>query len=157
MKTFGSWCLNAIYVIMSVNKTQGVDMGGGGNLLPGGGDPLKGLESVLKPGKDSIGFTLDPGGLFYTSKDQDVAALQSRLDPMAIGAKATVSTREAEKRYGEEVAAATKAAEEERRRVEAQSGIEAERQRRLDARRKARIERGSLMYGMETGGGDTLG
>ena len=132
---------------------------GGGSLLSGGGDPLKGLKAISNPKNmlEGTAFVLDPGGLLHTSKDEDIAALQARVDIGGIGAKSTVSTREAEKRYKEEITAAQKAAAEEARRVEAQQGIEDERKRRLEQRRASRIERGSLLYGMDQGMGDKLG
>ena len=132
---------------------------GGGSFLPGGGNPLKGLKAISNPKNmlEGTAFVLDPGGLFHTSKNEDIAALQSRVDIGGIGAKATVSTREQEKRYNKEIVEAKKAADKEARLVEAQAGIEEERKRRLDKRRASRIERGSLMYGMTDGTGDKLG
>jgi hypothetical protein len=134
-------------------------MGGGSSLLSGSGDAWKGAKKLLKPGEseERFKFSLDPGGLFNTSKDEDIAAWQAKGDIMGIGAKATVSTREQEKRYNKEISEAKKAADKEARLVEAQSGIEEERKRRQDKRRMQRIERGSLLYGMTDGMGDKLG
>ena len=134
-------------------------MGGGSSFLSGSGDAWKGAKKLLKPGEsmERFKFSLDPGGLFHTSSDEDIAAWQAQGDIMGIGSKATVSTREQEKRYNKEISEAKAAAEKEARLVEAQAGIETERKRRQDKRRASRIERGSLLYGMAGDTGDKLG
>lgn len=107
--------------------------------------------------RQSVLASLDPGGLFYTAENKDIAEFQAKADVGGYGAKSTVATREAAKKAEIENIKAAQAAGQERRLVEAQQGIEAEKKRRLDERRRRQIERGSLMYGMETGMGDTLG
>lgn len=107
--------------------------------------------------RESIAYSLDPGGLVYTAEDPGIAAKQAKMDIGGYGAKSTVATREKEKQYKAAAAKAAEAAAKEAKLIEAQQGIEAERKRRMDERRRRRIERGSLLYGMDTGMGETLG
>lgn len=114
-------------------------------------------EGAVRKSLQAHAASLDPGGLFYTSEDEQIAAGQAKVDIGGYGAKSTLATREVQKKAEQENLIAAQAAGQERRLVEAQQGIEAEKKRRLDERRRRQIERGSLMYGMETGMGDTLG
>ncbi len=125
---------------------------GGGSSIPTPGDWKAGGKKLLDPRNpmERLRFSLDPGGLVYTSSDEDIAAWQSKGDFLNIGAKATSQTREAERIYESEVAEAKEAADEEARLVEAQEGIESEEKRRADLRRAQRISRGSLLSSTET-------
>ena len=127
-------------------------MGGSSGGTPIPGDYKEGAKKLLDPRNvgDSAKFLADPGGLLYTSSDEDIAAWQAKGDLMNIGAKATSQTREAERVYESEVAEAKKAAAEEARLVEAQEGIEGEAKRRADLRRAQRVSRGSLLYSQDT-------
>ena len=130
--------------------------GGSGGIVPG--DWKAGAKSLLKPKNylERLRFSLDPGGLAYTSSDEDIAAFQAKGDILSIGAKPAAQTREAERVYESQVAEAKKAAGEEQKMVEAQEGIESEKKRRADKRRAQRISRGSLLSTEETEG-QTLG
>jgi hypothetical protein len=133
-------------------------MGGSSGGLPTPGDWKEGGMELLKPKNylERLRFSLDPGGLVYTSSNEDIAAFQAKGDFLNIGAKPTVQTREAERVYESEVAEAKEAAAEEQRLVEAQEGIESEEKRRADRRRAQRISRGSLLS-TEDQTGETLG
>lgn len=133
-------------------------MGGGSGGLPISGDFKAGGRKLLDPRNplERLRFSLDPGGLVYTSSDEDIAAFQAKGDILNIGAKATSTTREAERIHESEVAEAKKVAAEEKRLVEAQEGIESEKKRRADLRRAQRFSRGSLLSTAEQTG-ETLG
>ncbi len=113
-------------------------------------------SDYFRKGANVLGATLDPGGLLWTSKDPQIAASQTKVDVLSIGADPVVQTREAEKIYESQVQEAQAAASEEQRLVEAQTGIETERKRREEKRRAQRISRGSLLA-TEAATGETLG
>jgi len=113
-------------------------------------------SEYFRKGANALGYSLDPGGLLWTSKDPQIAGAQTKVDVLGIGADPVVATREAEKIYEEQVEKAETAAAKEQRLVEAQTGIESERKRRADLRRAQRISRGSLLT-TDEGLGETLG
>ena len=113
-------------------------------------------SDYLRKGANVLGYSLDPGGLMWTSKDPQIAGAQQKVDVLSVGADPTVQTREAEKIYESQVKEAEAAAAKEQKLVEAQTGIETERKRREDKRRAQRISRGSLLA-TEDVTGETLG
>ncbi len=113
-------------------------------------------SDYFRKGANIMGYSLDPGGLLWTSKDPQIAAAQEKVDVLGIGADPVVQTREAEKVYESQVQEAQVAAAKEQKLVEAQTGIETERKRREDKRRAQRISRGSLLA-TEAATGETLG
>lgn len=120
------------------------------------------LKKEYEQSLEGFAVAADPGGLFYTAQGDDwrsktLAEFQGKVDIGGYGAKSTLATREAQKKADMANLTAAKAAIKEKNLVEAQRGIEAERKRRQDERRARRIQRGSLMYVMDTGMGDTLG
>lgn len=113
-------------------------------------------KDYWRTGGNILGYTLDPGGLFYTAGEERLAEAQTKVDVLSIGADPVVQTREAERVYESQVKEAEAAAKKEQRLVEAQTGIETERKRRADLRRAQRISRGSLLA-TDEGTGETLG
>jgi len=116
----------------------------------------KNREKYARKQANIVGYTLDPGGLVWTSKNKDIAKAQGQVDVLGWGADKKIAQRAAEEQYQEQVKQAEAAAAEEQRLVSAQEGIEQEKKRRADVRRAKRISRGSLLS-TSASTGDILG
>ena len=90
-----------------------------------------------------LGGIVDPGGLFYQAKDEDVAKYQAQRDIGGYGAKPAQQAQAAEKVAGEQKAAITK--------QEALIEKERKKQQAVIDERAGRMAKNLLLSGKETG------
>jgi len=88
----------------------------------------------------------DPGGLVHTSENEQVAALQAKLDVGGYGAKTEIAAREAEKAGKKQEALVKK--------QEAKIEAERKKQQAVIDERATRMAKNQLLSGKETGTGD---
>jgi len=108
-----------------------------------GGYIGRAIDTASRDPLESMAFVADPGGLIQTSKNEDIAKFQGKLDIGGYGAKPEIAAREAEK--------ATAKQEAKIKKQEAKIEAERKKQQAVIDERAGRMAKNQLLSGAETG------